>query len=44
MLLQAGGVDRITDDAGLGLASADCTHDFGAGAFQQFDVQAGAFG
>ena len=44
MLLQAGSVDRIADDAGLGLARIDRTHDLGAGALQQFHMQAWPFG
>ncbi len=44
MLLQAGSVDRIADDAGFGLAGTDRAYDFGAGALQQFDMQAWAFG
>lgn len=39
--LQTPGVDRIGDDAGLGHSGGNDSHDFGAGALLELDVQAG---
>lgn len=44
VLLQPVSVDRVADDAGLGLAGTDRAYNLRAGAFQQFYMQSRPFG